>query len=458
MFDAERIDVDGRRPVTDLPCDRAASPEELLISPDLKVLQEFRAAFREDPFKHPLVVVLKNFYVGYAHLHAQSTALVGLPRQVFAVFSWHGDSSVEKQQPAIVFAVESGSATVTLQPSAFFFPRGHLSPEWWTVVNRDMVRSMSDASSDDGMFTELGEQGVKKILECQSMLTKVKEAEGLERMWGGPSSVPFAFWTILTDGLAAESRSFPSGLERIGTALEYALGVGCHSGPRLLADFVKQSGSGHHGRWEAACLERTGKVWLKTRNLKGKAFQMEASDCASAFYVDLMNMKTMKDRISKPDLHVSKFDAWIFICLIEVDFRSREWKLLDLFVPSWLRDVRFDEKSKFIVLVVSKSKGEGKYALVSFVPKFGLECSATFLSRNGTLAKRSAVFLGAHLKICAPNLWHGINTKVSSDHVRFRVDEPPGAWLRSVSGFETVKKFCNQVRWLLPDAPKDGNC
>jgi len=452
MLEEAISDVDGRCSDSGSLGDRATSPEDL----NLIALDAFQKDFLDNPLKQPLVVVLKDVYVGYAHSHAQSTTRVGLPRQVFAVFSWHHGSIPEKKQPAIVFAVQTGSAAVTLEPAPLFFPQGHLSPEWWTVVNDDAGSSIAGASFGAGMFTKLGEQGVKKILACKSWLTKVKEADVLERIFGGSSSDPFAFWTISTDGLAAESSSFPSGLERTGTAVEYAIGVGGKAAPRLFADIEKESGSGVCGRWEAPCLERTERVWIQTGNCNVKAFQMEDPDCDSAFYVDLMNMETMKGRISEPGLPVSKLEAWVYICVIEVNFDAREWKLLHVAVPSWLRDVRFDENSKFIVLMVSAVESEDNYAVLSFVPKFGVQCGAPFLSKKGAVVNRSAIFRGALLKICAPKLWDKITT--TSDHVRFRVTKTARAWLRSVSGFETVEKFCHKLGWLLPVAPGDGSC
>ena len=61
-----------------------------------------------------------------------------------------------------------------------FFPQGHLATEWWTVVNKDEVCSISDASLVADMFTKLvgeTEKGVEKILSRKVMLTEVQKAE-----------------------------------------------------------------------------------------------------------------------------------------------------------------------------------------------------------------------------------------------------------------------------------------
>ena len=436
--------------------DRTTSQEELLLSPSQDALNSFRATFQENWCAHPLIVVLNNVYVGYAHAHAPSTTLVDLPRQVYAVFSWHDDVYSAKYQPAVVFAVTHDRSDLdgaTLATDPIFYPQGHLAKEWWTVVNKDEVGSISEASLVGGMLNKVvGETGVKKILSCDAMLTEVVKADFLERLFCDSESGPVAFWTIRTEGLAAQSNAFPRGLAPIGMAVEHAMEVGGKAGPRPLKKTAKGSCV---SRWADPFFERTERRWVNTRQGgAGPAFRMADCDSSPALFVDLVNMEELKSTISGRGLRVSKV-RWVFIIIISVDFQTRQLKQLQVFVPSWLQDVRFDENSKFIVLVHEE---KDKYSVVACVPKFGVPISDAFVSTKKTTAKLSAVFRGGHLQKYAKTLWTRIVETSPLTHVRFRVDQPPRAWLRNVRGFQDVSNFCCSLGLLLPPTPPDGDC
>ena len=436
------------------PVDTTKSEEELLISPTKEALNAFRQHFVDNRSVFPLVVVLDDMYVGY-----EFTTLVDLPKQVFAVFSWHHYGHSIKQQPAVVFAVTLESGKISLAKEPVYFRQGHLATEWWTVVEKDDFGCISDASHDTGMFIKLvGEKGVQKILSSQAMSTEVKKADFFEEIFVGSQKSPFAFWTISTEGFGTPSTAFPLGLAPIGIAVEYAMGVGRHGGPRRLNKIIKESCV--RSRWVVACFERTERLWVETAkksNRAAKKFTMRIHDSVPALYVDLLNMKELST-ISGPGPPVAVLHRWIFLIVIQVDFGTLQLKRFQIFVPSWLRDVRFDRESRFIFLV----EDQDKYAVLSCVPKFVVGGREPCVSRKAPAAKRaakrSAVFQGAHLQEFAPTLWATIVRTSSSDYVRFRVDKPPRAWLRTVSGFETVASFCCTLGMLLPFAPPDGDC
>lgn len=431
------------------PVDTTKSEEELLILPTKEALNAFRQHFVDNRSVFPLVVVLDDRYVGY-----EFTTLVDFPNQVFAVFSWHHYGHSIKQQPAVVFAVTLERGKISLAKEPVYFRQGHLATEWWTVVEKDDFGCISDASHDTGMFIKLvREKGVQKILSSQAMSMEVKKAEIFEGIFVGSQKSPFAFWTISTKGFGTPSTAFPLGLAPIGIAVEYA--IGCHGGPLRLNKIAKESGCCVRSRWAVACFERTERLWVETAkksNRAAKKFTIRIHDSVPALYVDLLNMKELST-ISGPGPPVA-VHRWIFLIAIEVDFGTLQLKRFQIFVPSWLRDVRFDRESRFIFLV----EDQDEYAVLSCVPKFVVGGREPCASAAKRAAKRSTVFQGAHLQSYAPTLWATIVRTSSSDYVRFRVDKPPRAWLRTVSGFETVASFCCTLGMLLPFAPPDGDC
>ena len=398
--------------------------------------EDFRAKFVKNSAQVPLVGVIKPAYIRYAD--TERSERDGLTGSVYAVFSWH-DEGKSSKQPAVVFAVTNGSDPVTLDPEPKIFPKGHLSSDCWSIVNRDLVSTRMQLKD----FTaEFKQTGAIKVPFLKERRMQMQQTEALGRILSDGSSSALAVWMISTDAVAP-MHPFPPECEHAGIAVEHALALSEGIGESL-----------ELGRWEQSCFERTGRFLLLSRTgQRRNVLQWRQGDSPVALFVDLWNMELLKKWMSGAN---GEMDACRCIVTVEIDFDARSFKLL-VHAPSWLPSVRLNESSSFIVLLSVTKSSNKNFQILALVPQVVSTDSGGPL-RTVEKGICVTVIKGSLLRKSASALWTAIISTPSAEHIRFRPNERPTRWLSSVPGFSDMIRFCVSNGIFVPEIPGDGNC
>ena len=460
-LDVEHIDVSGflgdtRSVMTDTSSGHlvATHEQEQWSTPSRQEVDRFRLEFHESPDRCPLIVVVSCCYASY--LDRESVDISGVTRRTYAVYSFHDGNSCQKQ-PAVVFRLTNKSGSATLEGDPMFFGNGQLPPECWALVDQGEDWSQKFGIEDGVKFIEAIEESIlKEIITGRRLWEKWNKTDALASIFGdGSINSACAIWMVDSYALPVQRKCFPTGLERAGIAVECALaGSEGRLEPRRISEVV-DAGLRTECKWEEACFGRTGR-WLSENGKKygkGRVFKMLENESPVAFLVDLVNLPTLAGMMSGHEDH----DDFVCIIVIRIDFSTRVFGLVEVCAPSWIPEVRFD-KTKFIILVLSEDKtGNGKYEVMSLVPRLGSKGTGGDVSTKGK-AMCGTVMVAEELKRCSPKLYDAIVQTPTGNYTRFREGQPPTRWLRKIAGFESIGNFCSIHRWLELPALADGCC